>query len=126
MRCPCLSGLNYDECCEHFHSGATALTAEALMRSRFSAFALRLPGYLLDTWHASTRPSSLDLDESIEWYRLDILSRSLGTPHDATGTVEFEAFYRGVLSGSQRERSSFVRERGRWFYIGEQAGFEHG
>lgn len=126
MRCPCLSGLSYDECCEHFHSGATALTAESLMRSRFSAFALRLPDYLLETWHSSTRPASLDLDESIDWYRLDVISRSLGTPHDATGAVEFEAFYKGAHTGSLRERSSFVRERGRWFYLGEQAGFEHG
>jgi SEC-C motif-containing protein len=121
VRCPCLSGLSYDECCEHFHSGATALTAEALMRSRFSAFALGLPTYLLETWHASTRPRSLELDGDIQWYRLDILSRSSGTPHDATGSVEFEAFYRGVHSGSQRERSSFVKERGRWFYLGDEA-----
>ena len=120
MRCPCLSGLDYDECCERFHSGATALTAEMLMRSRFSAFALRLPGYLLETWHPSTRPASLELDDEIEWYRLDVISKSLGTPHDATGAVEFEAFFRGARAGSQRERSSFVRERGRWFYVGEQ------
>ncbi len=121
VRCPCLSGLSYDECCEHFHSGATALTPEALMRSRFSAFALGLPVYLLETWHASTRPASLELDGDIHWYRLDILSKSAGTPQDATGSVEFEAFYRGTRTGSQRENSAFVRERGRWFYLGEEA-----
>jgi SEC-C motif-containing protein len=91
------------------------------MRSRFSAFALGLPAYLLETWHSSTRPKVLELDGDIQWYRLDILSRSFGTPHDATGSVEFEAFYRGAHSGSQRERSAFVRERGRWFYLGEEA-----
>lgn len=126
MRCPCLSGLSYDECCERFHSGATALTAEALMRSRFSAFALRLPAYLLETWHSSTRPASVPVDDDIQWYRLDILSCTDGTPQDASGTVEFEAFYRGANSGSQRERSSFVRERGRWFYLGEESGYVHG
>jgi SEC-C motif-containing protein len=121
MRCPCLSGLRYDECCEHFHAGSTALTAEALMRSRFSAFALGLPEYLLETWHASTRPVSLQLDADIQWYRLDVISTVSGSPHDPTGTVEFEAFYRGATNGSQRENSSFVRERGRWFYFGEEA-----
>ena len=121
MRCPCLSGLSYDECCERFHTGSTALTAEALMRSRFSAFALSLPEYLLETWHVSTRPSTLQLDADLQWYRLDVIATASGNPHDPTGTVQFEAFYRGASSGSQRENSSFVREHGRWFYLGEEA-----
>lgn len=95
------------------------------MRSRYSAFALGLPEYLLDTWHQSTRPASLELDADIKWYRLDIISRSLGTPHDATGAVEFEAYYKGAQTGSQHERSSFVRERGRWFYLGAEADHAH-
>ncbi len=86
------------------------------MRSRYSAFATGRAQYLLDTWHPSTRPATMDLDDS-RWYRLDILSTSKGGPLDSTGTVEFEAFYRG---GSQRERSSFVREQGRWFYLAAQ------
>ena len=91
------------------------------MRSRFSAFALGLPAYLLETWHASTRPATLELDADIQWYRLDVISTISGNPQDPTGTVEFEAFYRGASSGSQRENSSFVHERGRWFYLGEGA-----
>jgi len=84
------------------------------MRSRFSAFATGNADYLIETWHPSTRPAALELDAETRWYRLDIIATSRGGPLDSTGTVEFEAFYRG---GSQRELSSFVREGGRWFYL---------
>ena len=117
MPCPCLSGLPYAECCGRFHTGIAAPTAEALMRSRYSAFAIGDAAYLLATWHPSTRPDDLELDESIRWYRLDIIDRVGGGPLDVAGIVEFEAFYKGSERGSQRERSSFVREDGRWFYV---------
>jgi len=87
------------------------------MRSRFSAFAIGDAEYLLATWHPSTRPTSLELDADTRWYRLDILDRVAGGPLDSAGVVEFEAFYRGKERGSQRERSSFVREQGRWLYV---------
>lgn len=114
MRCPCLSGLPFAECCSRFHDGLPAPTAVALMRSRYSAFATGNSAYLLATWHHSTRPTNLQLDDGIGWYRLDILATAKGGPLDSTGIVEFEALYRG---GSQRERSSFIRETGRWFYL---------
>ncbi len=116
-RCPCLSGLPYGECCGPLHRGAAAPTAEALMRSRFSAFAIGDAEYLLASWHPSTRPASLDLDAGLRWYRLDILARTAGGPLDMSGTVEFEAFYKGTQRGSQREVSSFARENGHWFYL---------
>jgi len=121
MRCPCLSGLAFAECCEPLHRGAAhAPTAEQLMRSRFSAFAVCDADYLLSTWHPSTRPATLELDPELRWYRLDILDRSAGGPLDSHGEVEFEAFWRSTHGrGSQRERSSFAREGGRWFYIAE-------
>lgn len=114
MRCPCLSGLPYDECCGRFHGGQFAPTAEALMRSRYSAYALGETEYLLATWHPTTRPASLQLDSDTRWYRLDILDTAKGGFLDATGIVEFEAFFRG---GSQHERSAFVKEQGRWLYL---------
>lgn len=119
LRCPCLSGLTYDACCGRFHSGAAhAPTAEQLMRSRYSAFARGEREYLLRTWHRSTRPDDLTLDEDTRWYRLDILATSAGTPFDTSGTVEFEAFRKGPAgAGSQHEVSSFVREDGQWFYV---------
>ncbi|WP_439563835.1 YchJ family protein [Microcella sp.] len=121
MRCPCLSGLPYAECCEPPHRGdAVAPMAEALMRSRFSAFAVGDAAYLLATWHPSTRPATLELDPELRWYRLDIIDRSAGGPLDARGEVEFEAFWRSPdARGSQRERSTFVREGGRWYYVAE-------
>jgi SEC-C motif-containing protein len=117
-RCPCLSGLIYDDCCGRLHTGpAVAQTAEQLMRSRFSAFAVSDADYLLATWHASTRPSSLELDDR-RWYRLDIRATRAGGPFETDGVVEFEAFYRtSAGAGSQHETSRFVREGGRWFYV---------
>ncbi|AMB59232.1 YchJ family protein [Microterricola viridarii] len=118
-RCPCLSGESYGACCGRLHRGAAdAATAEALMRSRFSAFAVGDAAYLLRSWHSSTRPAELELDAELRWYRLDIDGTSRGGLLDAEGTVEFTAFYRDADGrGSQHENSRFVREAGRWVYL---------
>jgi SEC-C motif-containing protein len=128
--CPCGSGQVYADCCGRFHGGdAAAPTAEALMRSRFSAFALAGPAsppetyllttYLLQTWHPSTRPARLDLDGARRWTRLVVLESSGGV-FDARGTVRFAAHYeQGGRRGIQHETSAFVREQGRWLYLGE-------
>jgi SEC-C motif-containing protein len=84
------------------------------MRSRYSAYVVGNTDYLLATWHPSTRPQSLKLDESTRWRGLSILGARQGGPEHSRGTVEFEAAYAG---GSQRENSTFVREDGRWFYV---------
>lgn len=119
-RCPCGTGLRYGECCGKYHAGATAPTAETLMRSRFSAFAVGDADYLLRTWAPEDRPESLELAETgIRFYRLDILEVVDGGPLDETGIVEFRAFYRGPESGSQHERSAFRRLQGKWVYSAE-------
>jgi SEC-C motif domain protein len=117
--CMCLSGEQYRMCCGRFHSGtAEAATAEQLMRSRYSAFALRDESYLLRTWHPSEAPKHLDLDPEMEWRRLDIVSTDRGGPLDVQGTVEFKAYFRqGGDRGVLHEVSRFVREHGRWFYL---------
>ena len=84
------------------------------MRSRYSAYVSRDEAYLLATWHSSTRPASIDLDDDRRWIGLEILSRTGGGMLDATGTVEFTATWRG---GSQHENSRFLREGGRWVYV---------
>jgi SEC-C motif-containing protein len=119
LRCPCMSGLPYEECCGSFHRGvALAPTAERLMRSRYSAFAIGDPLYLLETWHPSTRPAVLELDAGQRWYRLDILARTGGGMLDSRGTVEFRASYRKDGSaGEQHEVSRFVREGRSWLYL---------
>ena len=88
------------------------------MRSRFSAFALGLDAYLLVTWHPSTRPTSLDLDDGRVWRKLQIVDTVAGGPDDTTGVVEFRASFRDASGayGMQGERSNFSRVDGRWVY----------
>jgi len=119
LACPCGLGDDYDACCGRLHAGAPAPTAEALMRARYSAFAVGDLGYLLRTWHPAGRPPALSLDPAIEWTRLAVLQTQDGGLFDAAGTVQFRAVYvragkRGVLA----ETSRFVREDGLWRYVG--------
>jgi len=123
--CPCGSGDPYAACCAPLHHGEVAApTAERLMRSRYSAFAVGDAEYLLSTWHPSTRPAELELDPHMEWRRLVIVDAVDGGEGDEDGVVEFRAYWR-VLPTPQRprdggvlhERSRFRRERGRWFYL---------
>jgi SEC-C motif-containing protein len=118
-RCPCGTGLTLDECCGALHSGAAAAgTAEQLMRSRYSAFAVGAADHLLATWHPATRPQTLTLDPEVRWTGLDVLATSGGSMLSAEGTVEFRAHYvRGRTAGAQHEISRFVREDGAWRYL---------
>ena len=123
-RCPCGTGETYGECCgRYLQDGRVAPTAEALMRSRYTGFATRAVHYLLATWHPSTRPDELELDEDMVWRRLDVLRTDAGGPWDDAGTVEFVAHYRlddGTAIGQRgrlHETSRFVREDGRWLYV---------
>lgn len=122
-RCPCSSGDVFGGCCAPLLDGAVAPTAERLMRSRYTAFALRDAEYLRATWHPSTRPAELDVDDDLRWRRLVIVDRVAGGPFDREGVVEFEAFWRqGDERGSLRERSRFVREDRRWLYLDGHVG----
>ena len=121
-RCPCGNGLSYAECCGRCHDGtataATAATAEQLMRSRYSAFALGDAAYLRATWHPTTRPRTLHLDPDVRWTGLDVLATSGGSLLEAEGTVEFRAHYVAAgQPGSQHELSRFVRDAGTWRYL---------
>jgi len=118
-RCPCLSGEGYADCCGRLHRGDTrAATAEQLMRSRYAAFAVPDAGYLLRTWHPSTRPATLELDPTVRWVRLDVGRTVRGGPFDTEGSVEFTAFFRqDGHRGEQHEVSRFVRVDGDWLYL---------
>jgi SEC-C motif-containing protein len=120
-RCPCGIGLPLAECCGRLHDGTvTAATAEQLMRSRYSAFALGDAGYLLGTWHPTTRPRSLELDGDVRWTGLDVLATTGGSLLSSEGTVEFRAHYvSGRTAGAQHENSRFVRDGGQWRYLEE-------
>jgi SEC-C motif domain protein len=115
--CPCQSGQPYATCCGPLHAGGSAANAEALMRSRYSAYMRGDADYLLATWHASTRPETLDVSDATRWLGLEVKRYQQRDADHAT--VEFVARYR-VGGGSAvrlHELSRFVREGGRWFYV---------
>ncbi|MFF6993992.1 YchJ family protein [Streptomyces sp. NPDC008313] len=113
--CPCGLPKTYAECCGRFHRGeAAAPTAQALMRSRYSAFVKRDEAYLLRTWHPAKRPARVEFDGGTRWTGLEIVDATDGSAFHATGTVTFRASYRG---GSLHERSRFERADGAWVYV---------
>ena len=117
--CPCGSGAALGACCGRWHDGPSRLAApdaEALMRSRYSAYVLGLVPYLLETWHPSTRPAALELDPATKWLGLEVRAHRRD---DAAGaTVEFVARCRTHGRATRlHETSRFVREAGRWLYV---------
>ncbi len=94
-------------------------TAEDLMRSRFSAFALGLDVYLLASWHLATRPATLKLDPATVWRKLQIVDTVDGGPSADIGVVEFRASLRNAdgAAGVLHERSRFARVGGLWTYF---------
>ncbi|HZT55716.1 MAG TPA: YchJ family metal-binding protein [Burkholderiaceae bacterium] len=125
--CPCRSGtdaLPYAACCGRYHGGPLHLlapTAEALMRSRYSAFVLDALDYLRASWHASTRPASLSPNPpGLKWLGLEVRRQALIDADHAT--VEFIARHKlGGRAARLHELSRFVREEGRWFYVDGEA-----
>ena len=118
--CPCGTGKSYADCCQIIHQGTAAKTAEALMRSRYTAFVLSLKDYLVSSWHPSTCPSYDDLrmDERANWLGLKIISTHKGMEGDKTGIVEFVARYK--INGKAtriKEASEFIFQNGHWLYV---------
>lgn len=122
--CPCGTGNTVDECCgKYLDAVATAPTAETLMRSRYTAFALMNADYLQQTWHPDHRPAVLELDPQQRWTRLEILATERGSLFDSDGTVEFRAHYvYGSERGNLHERSRFARIDGHWLYVDGDIG----
>lgn len=87
------------------------------MRSRYAAFVLMLEPYLLATWHASTRPTSVSFEPGTKWLGLSVKAARETGPDAAE--VEFVARYRVGGGSAVRlvERSRFIREQGRWYYV---------
>jgi SEC-C motif-containing protein len=114
--CPCGSGALYQDCCEPYHLSLAAPSAEKLMRSRYSAYVLRLEEYLLDTWHPSTRPQYLNLaNDRTKWLGLEVKRFE---PNDESAIVEFIARYKTNGKAEKlHETSRFKRIAQRWFYV---------
>lgn len=118
--CLCGSTLAYQNCCKLYHTGEKLpATAEQLMRSRFTAYAMHNGEYLQATWEANKRPKRIDFSkETVQWLRLEIIQVKKGTVKDDKGIVEFNAFY--VLAGQEavmNEISRFKKIANRWFYV---------
>lgn len=118
--CPCQSRKTYQTCCAPYHEGKSAPTAEALMRSRYSAYVLQKSAYLHRSWSAQTRPTKQSLKKAapLNWLGLEIVRTERGGALDDTGVVEFIARYQdGEQSAQLHEVSQFTREDGRWVYV---------
>ena len=121
--CPCGSGLNYSDCCELYISGQkSAPTAEALMRSRYTAYTVHAIDYIISTCLDEGKDridykQTKDWSEKSQWLGLKIISTEKGGPLDSEGIVEFEASYeRDRLKDLHHERAQFKKNGGKWFY----------
>lgn len=122
--CPCQSNKSYAACCQPFHTKQQLpATAEALMRSRYSAYALGDIDYIVETTASSTRQDIniedvQDWANNVTWKRLEILERGKGQTSDTNGIVEFKAYYtQENKEHCHHERSSFIQKNGQWFYL---------
>ncbi|WBX72322.1 YchJ family protein [Tenacibaculum retecalamus] len=125
MQCPCNPSKKYSACCQKAHQNIeTVLTAEQLMRSRYSAFVLANISYLHESHHSTTRPTQkenkeiLSWTKSVEWVKLEVTNTTKGTFTDITGTVEFKAYF--IENGAIdliHENSSFCKENKHWVYF---------
>jgi len=106
------------DCCQSYvEQTIDAPTAEALMRSRYTAFVLLNEDYLRYSWHPDSCPKNIRLNENTKWLGLKILDTKAGGLSDRTGDVEFVT--RSKIAGKAHrlhEHSRFVRENNRWYY----------
>jgi len=126
--CPCGSDLEYASCCEPLIKGEkTADTAEALIRSRYSAYVKKETNYIFETTHPDQRQD--DSRKTIEswakntqWHKLEVIECSEGGTQDSEGTVEFIADY--TEKGKKRqhhELALFKKHEGKWYFFDGQA-----
>lgn len=118
MDCPCCSGKKYTVCCESYHlNKALPVLPEELMRSRYTAFALHLVDYLVNTTHSSQRPyhSKKEIEQwakENKWLKLDIVKAW-------DNFVHFKAYHQDKLGDvyEHEELSTFKKEGEKWFYV---------
>ncbi len=127
--CPCGLPAAYTLCCGRWHAGALHLqapSAEALMRSRYSAYVRGLSGYLRDTWHPRTRPNVVELETpGPRWLGLEVrrqraLPDTPGSGGEPLPQAEVEFVARCKQGGRAtrlHETSRFLREGGHWLYL---------
>ena len=118
MCCYCGLSLAFENCCQSIHMNKrSADTAEALMRSRYSAYVLGNTDYLSETWMPGYRPQSMELMEGVTWLGLEIVRTEGGLKQDKVGSVEFKAnFMQENRLYCLHEKSYFEQIEGQWFY----------
>ena len=123
--CYCGLGKEYEQCCEPIlKDQKKAQTAEALMRSRYTAYTIADIPYLVQSTHPSQRHfySATDLKRwalSSKWVRLEILSTEMGKASDTKGFVEFKAYFvdEDLVPQIHHEYSTFSKENGVWYFL---------
>ena len=122
--CHCGSGRSFEACCgPYIHGDIPAPSAEALMRSRYSAYLEHAIDYLGETLHPAhrgdwDRNATRRWAEGAEWVSLQILATDAGQADDDEGWVQFLATYReNDQLLRHQERSRFQRSEGRWYYV---------
>ena len=121
--CPCGSGRDLNDCCAPLHAGKPAPTAEALMRSRYTAFVLNKMDYLDKTATPEMREESGSFDPGAmpQWLGLQIIRTVEGGPNDDVGMVEFTVQYKWKgQQFSRHELSDFRRVDGAWLFSGSE------
>ncbi len=122
--CPCGTGLTYNKCCGPYIAGnAYAPTAEALMRSRYTAYVKGEIDYIVNTC-VRDDDHNIDVEQTKRWSQksrwqgLSILAIEKGAPSDSEGTIEFIASYSmDGLSDKHHERAKFKKTDGKWLYL---------
>lgn len=123
--CACCSGKMYEMCCHVFISGILKpVTAEQLMRSRYTAYTLCDVSYIINTTHPSTRgqynPKAIkEWAASSIWKKLEIISTNKGASTDTIGHVEFKAYYSDSENQNHihHEYSTFEKIGTNWFFV---------
>ena len=120
LPCPCGSGKKYKKCCRIYHQGALAPDALTLMKSRYSAYALGVTGYIV----ATTHPQCPEYNDDTARWKVEIAAFSRHTTfhkleilgYDTEANEAYVHFIAHLSSGKLEEKSRFVREGGRWLY----------
>ena len=118
LGCYCGNSLSFQDCCEPYIKGIkNATTAEVLMRSRYSAFAVGAADYLVNTTHLSKRrlhnkKDILAWSQANKWLKLEVLAST-------ETTVTFKTYYldENLKAQVHYEHSTFKLENGKWFYV---------
>ncbi|HMK60504.1 MAG TPA: YchJ family protein [Dissulfurispiraceae bacterium] len=122
--CPCGSNIDFEKCCSPIIKGdQAALTAEQLMRARYSAYVTKNLHYVLTSLHPEARSdydekSTRSWAEGAKWHKLEIIETSGGGAEDTDGKVEFKVYYsEDGIEKEHHELSEFKKEDGIWYFM---------